>query len=129
MLRLIKILNSNNQFETVRLEYNYGANLGPGSALSCTIDGFNSAANTSMPEYVALSVSDIHSSKMDAILVTEDMVFKVEYLGSETPYIGMSVGLATHKYKMDAVTYNSSGKGTIIGVDDSKKLVYVRFHR
>ena len=45
------------------------------------------------------------------------------------PYVGMSVGLATRVSKMDAVTYNTNGKGTVIGISDDAKLVYVRFRK
>lgn len=129
MLRLVKILNSNNQYEVVRLKYNLQINLGPGSALGCTGGIFTTAMNTDMPAFVALGICDTQTDKMDAICVTEDMIFKTEYTGTATPYVGMIVGLSTHKYKLDAVTFNSNGKGIVVGVDDSKKLVYVRFHR
>ena len=130
MLRLVKILNANNQYEVAKLKYNTSATIKPGCALSCSSGVLLSATNTATPDYVALSSNDDQSVKtIDAILVTEDMIFKVEYTGTTTPYVGMPVGLATGKYKMDSVTQNSSGKGVIVELDDDKKLVYVRFRR
>ena len=83
-----------------------------------------------MPDYISLSGNeDAPGDTVDAMFVTEDMVFKVEYTGAAAPYVGMSVGLSTSKYKMDSVTSNTSGKGSILGLDDDKKLVYVRFRK
>ncbi len=130
MFRLVKVLNGNSQCEIVRLKYNESAVIGRGCALSNTSSGLNSPTNTGVPEYISLSGNeDVTSDKIDVIVVTEDMVFKVEYVGSMTPTMGMSVGLATNKYKMDSVTYNSSGKGTVLGIEDDKSFVYVRFRK
>ena len=130
MFRLVKVINGNNQFEAVKLGFADSASFGPGCALICSGGVLSSANGTSLPEYISLSGNDEEGkSKVDAMIVTEDMVFKVEYTGSNTPTQGMSVGLSTYKHKMDAVTYNSSGKGIIVGVDDDKKSVYVRFRK
>ena len=129
MLRLVKVLNGNTQFEVVRLRYNTGVNLGPGSALSSSGGYFTALLNTDTPEFVGLSIIDTTTRKMDAITVTEDMIFKTEYTGTATPYVGMKVGLSTSIYRMDSVTYNANGKGVVVGVDDNTKFVYVRFHR
>ena len=130
MFRLVKVLNSNNQCEVAKLKFNASANITPGCALSCSSGSLTHSANTSMPDYISLSSNNDPSIKtIDAMFVTEDMVFKVEYVGNTEPYVGMGVGLATKKNKTDSVTYNSSGKGVILGVDDDKKLVYVRFRK
>ena len=129
MLRLVKVLNGNTQCDVVRLKYNLGVNLGPGSAMSSSGGYFTALLNTDTPEFVALSTTEIPFQRMDAITVTEDMIFKVEYTGTATPYVGMKVGLSSGLYKMDSVTYNANGKGIVVGVDDNPGLVYVRFHR
>ena len=130
MFRLVKVINGNNQFEAVRLGFNASATFGPGCALTCSSGVLGNPTSTSVPEYISLSGNDTEGCKrVDAMLVTEDMIFKVEYTGSSTPLQGMTVGLSTMKYKMDAVTYNSSGKGIIVGIDDDKNYVYVRFRK
>lgn len=130
MFRLVKVLNANNQCAVAKLKYNPNAVFGPGCALSCLTGSLSSPTNTAMPDYISLTGNeDISSDTVDAMFVTEDMVFKVEYTGSVTPYVGMSVGLSTGKYKMDSVTSNSSGKGAILALEDDKKLVYVRFRK
>ena len=130
MFRLVKVLNSNTQCSIARIKYNPSIAFGPGCPLSCLSGTLSTPANTSMPDYISLYGNEgIDSDSVDAMFVNEDMVFKVEYTGSSAPYVGMSVGLATGKYKMDSVTSNSSGKGTILAVEDDKKLVYVRFRK
>ena len=130
MFRLVKVLNANNQCTVAKLKFNSNAIIGPGCALSCSSGLLLSAVNTTMPDYISLTSNEDPSCKtVDAMFVTEDMVFKVEYTGSTTPYTGMSVGLSTNKYKMDSVTNNTSGKGTILEVEDDKKFVYVRFRK
>lgn len=129
MLRLVKVLNGNNQCEVIRLRCN-SYNVGRGCALVCSGGAFTNPSPTSMPEYVSLSsIDDSHDGKIDAMIVTEDMVFKAEFTGSANPMIGMAVGLANLDSKMDAVSYNTSGKGHIVGIGDDKKTVYVRFRK
>ena len=130
MFRLVKVLNANNQCSVARLKYNPNAVFGPGCALSCLSGTLSSTTNTAMPDYISLSGNeDAPGDTVDAMFVTEDMVFKVEYTGAAAPYVGMSVGLSTGKYKMDSVTSNTNGKGSILGLEDDKKLVYVRFRK
>ena len=130
MFRLVKVLNSNNQCEVSRLKFASSANFGPGCALTCSTGSLSSAATSMMPDYISLTgVNDAENDTVDAMFVTEDMVFKVEYTGSTAPYPGMAVGLSTGKYKMDSVTSNANGKGIILSVDDDQRLVYVRFRR
>ena len=131
MFRLVKVLNGNNQCDVIKLNFAQSTVIDMGCALICSSGNATSATSaTSIPEFISLSSNkDASCKKIDAIVVTTDMVFKVEYTGSISPTIGMSVGLSTLKSKMDAVTYNSSGKGTIIGMEDDKKLVYVRFQK
>lgn len=131
MFRLVKVLNGNNQCDVTKLKFAQNTVIEKGCALTCNAGNAVTATSaTSIPEFISLTGNtDTPCKKIDAIIVTTDMVFKVEYTGSMTPNMGMSVGLSTLNSKMDAVTYNSNGKGTIIGLDDDKKLVYVRFHK
>lgn len=130
MFRLVKVLNGNNQCEVQRIPNGSSITVSPGNALICS--GGNAAVPgaTVAPEYISMANSiNPKSNKIDAMLVTEDMVFKVELTGTIAPTIGMSVGLSTHKSQMDAVTFNTNGKGTVIDVDDDGKTVYVRFRK
>ena len=130
MFRLVKVLNAHNQAEVKLVNRNSRISITPGCALTCT-NGIASTPSTSdSPEYIALA-NNYYSNpnKVGGMLVTENMVFKVEYIGNVTPIIGMSVGLASGGDTVDSVTYNSSGKGTIIGLDDDKRFVYVRFRK
>ena len=132
MFRLVKVLNSNNQCETVRLNSNASLQIGKGCCLTYTNGALAFPTAAQAPDYIALIGSDeIEDTvgRIDVMIVTENMVFKTEYSGSVTPFVGMPVGLATVQNKMDAVTYNSGGKGTVIGVEDDKKSVYVRFNK
>lgn len=130
MFRLVKVLNGNNQCEISKLDYTTSSVIGPGCALTCTNGIAGLASSTAMPDYISLTGNiDEARKKIDAMLVTEDMIFKVEYTGSTVPLIGMSVGISTGKTKMDSVTYNSSGKGRIVEIEDDKKMVYVKFRK
>jgi len=130
VFRLVKVLNANNQCTVAKLKYNPSLVIGPGCALSCLSGTLSSAANTSMPDYISLEGNDDKTcDSINAMFVTEDMVFKVEYTGTTVPYVGMAVSLSTGKYKMDSVTNNSSGKGVILALEDDKKLVHVRFRK
>ena len=130
MFRLVKVLHGNNQYEAQRLPFGASVNIAPGCALSCQGGTLAVPTATAMPDYIAISSSNRSTNKkIDAMLVTEDMVFKVEITGTVTPTLGMSVGLSTKEYKMDAVTYNANGKGTVIGIDSATGLVYVKFRK
>ncbi len=130
MFRLVKVLNGNNQCEISKLNYSESLVIAPGCALTCTNGIATLASGTAMPDYISLTGNiDEARKQIDAMLVTEDMIFKVEYTGTTTPQIGMSVGLATGKTKMDSVTYNSSGKGRIVQIEDDQKMVYVKFRK
>ena len=130
MFRLVKVLNGNNQCEISKLDYEASAVIAPGCALTCTNGAASLASSTAMPDYISLTGNiDEARHKIDAMLVTEDMIFKVEYNGNTTPLIGMPVGLSTTKNKMDSVTYNSSGKGKIVEIEDDQKMVYVKFRK
>ena len=129
MFRLVKVLNGNNQHETHKIGYSDGIDITPGCALVCTGGKASFPTATAMPDYIALSPSGGSAiNKIDAMLVTEDMVFLVELTGTLSPTIGTSVGLSTKTSKMDSVSYNSNGKGTIVGIGDHG-MVYVRFHK
>ena len=130
MFRLVKVINSNTQCETHFLSFDPSTEIGAGCAVSAASGFAESPTATSSPDYVSLSSTDIaDTNKIPAILVTEDMIFRVEYTGSIAAVMGMNVGLATKENKMDSVTYNNSGKGTIVGLDDDKRFVYVRFRK
>lgn len=131
MFRLIKSLKGNNQCETTKLYANGSLTVVYGSAVGCGSSGITSPSATVSPDFIVIdTVSAGEQKKVDAIIVSEDMVFKVEYTGTANPYIGMPVGLASYKGTMDAVSYNSNGKGTIIAIeDDDRRYVHVRFRK
>ena len=130
MFRLVKILNNNTAAEILLIPKKPDASYVRGEALVCQNGTAATPSATSVPEYIFVSVNHNHrSDKINVQAVTEDSIFKVEYTGTITPYIGMSVGLSTKILRMDAVTYNTSGKGTVVGVDDDKSFVYVRFRK
>lgn len=130
LFRLVKVINGNIQYEVVRLNYVSSSPIGVGCALSCSNGNTSNASATVMPDYISMTDSESISDRwINGMLVNEDMIFKVEFTGTAAPAIGMSVGLATDKYKMDAVAYNSSGKGKIIDIDDGGKYVYVKFRK
>ena len=130
MFRLVKVINGNNQYETVQLKLNSSATFGKGCALTSNSGNASTPSATASPEYISITgIKESVNGKIQAMVVTEDMVFKVELTGTSTPYIGMLVGLSTHKDKMDAVSYNSNGKGVVLAIEDNKKFVYVRFRK
>lgn len=130
MFRLVKVLNSNTQCETQLIKCNSSHIVGRGCALTLTSGVASPPAATSAPEFISLaSNAELEDTKVPAMIVTEDMVFKVEYNGNVTPTVGMTVGLGTIEYKMDSVTYSSNGKGTVIGIDEDKRFVYVKFRK
>ena len=130
MFRLIKSLNGNNKYEVAKLRSSGSLEVVYGSALTCSGSGITSPSATASPDFIALSaVESGKKTELDGIVVSEDMVFKVEYTGASTPYVGMFVGLSSYKGSMDAVSYNSSGKGIILAIDDDPKIVYVRFRK
>jgi hypothetical protein len=129
MFRLAKVLNSNYQYELIKLKNQNLIPIAHGCALTCTDGILAGASATSMPEYIAFRGDEEEGSAVSAMIVTENMVFKAEYKGDTAPYVGMTVGLAKIDCEMDAVCQNDNGKGTVIGIDDEKKLVYVRFRK
>ena len=130
MFRLVKIINNNTTAETQLVPKKPNAFYTRGEALISMNGVATMPTATSSPDYIFISMNYNHNyDKINVQLVTEDSVFKVEYTGNVTPYKGMSVGLATHTLNMDAVTYNTSGKGTIMDIDDDKRFVYVRFRK
>ena len=130
MFRLVKVLNGNNQCEITKLKFSSSAVIRRGCALTCSSGLALPVTSNVMPDYIALdSNMNKELKSVDAIYVTEDMIFKVEYAGNTEPYLNMAVGITTLNYKMDSVTPNSNGKGVVVGIDDDKKFVYVRFHR
>lgn len=130
MFRFVKALNGNAQADVHLLKCGSNTFYVLGEALVCTGGTATSPSATTAPDYIALTRNyTTHHKKLDAIVVTENSVFKVEYTGNMTPYVGMPVGLATYMSKIDAVTYNTNGKGTVLGVSDDGKYVYVRFRK
>ena len=129
MFRLTKVLNGNTQGEIRYVNASRSAIFTKGEALITNNGNLTSPSAISMPEYIYLTRNPrMRPEKVDLLLVTENSVFKVEYTGNVKPYIGMPVGLSTHKTRMDGVTHNSNGKGTVLSVDDNGKFVFVRFH-
>ena len=129
MFRFIKVLNGNAQADVHLLKCNSNTFV-LGEALVCTGGLATSPSANAAPDYISLTRNYLtHHQKLDAIVVTENSVFKVEYTGTVTPYVGMPVGLSTYNSKMDAVTYNTNGKGIVLKVSDDAKFVYVRFRK
>lgn len=131
MFRLIRSLKGNHQCEIVKLNANGSLAVVYGSAVNGTSSGVAAPTATASPDFIVLdTVASGEQKKIDAIIVSEDMVFKVEYTGATPPYVGMSVGLSSLRGTMDAVTYNNSGKGTVIAVEEEdRKYVHVRFRK
>jgi hypothetical protein len=130
MFRLVKVINGNIQYENHKITAGTSNTIAPGCALTCQNGTLATPTATSMPDFIAISSNHGDASKkIDVMMVTEDMVFKVEFTGTVTPTLGMSVGLSTKINKMDAVTYNANGKGTVIGIDNMTDLVYVKFRK
>ena len=128
MFRLVKVLNGNTQHETLRMHADTTLDAKRGCALTSTNGKLTSPSSTSYPDFVALTGTDDAHGKLDVMMVTEDMVFLIELTGSTVPYVGMRVGLSNKFSKMDAVTYNSNGKGTVIDVGEAG-LVYLKFNK
>ena len=129
MFRLVKVLNGNNQCDVYKIKASPSANIKPGYALICANGMVTNATATICPEYIALGNDINDTERVNAMVITEDMIFKVEYTGATAPLVGMTVGMSNYTGKMDAVTYNTSGKGKIIAIDDNGSLVYVRFRK
>ncbi|MBQ7343253.1 MAG: hypothetical protein IJW53_00645 [Clostridia bacterium] len=129
MFRLVKVLNGNNQCEVYKIKPSPSANISPGCALIIASGMVTNSTATMCPEYIALGEEDNALGRVNVMVVTEDMVFKVEFTGTTSPLVGMTVGLSNYTGKMDGVTYNTSGKGRIVAVDDTGKYVYVRFRK
>ena len=130
MLRLAKTLNSNFQYEVIKLKNPELTPFAHGCALVCKDGIAYPATETAIPEYVAIvGEEEEPCTTVNAMLVTEGMVFKTEYVGDTDPYVGMCVGLANNTCEMDAVTHNENGKGTVLAIDNVNKLVYVKFRK
>lgn len=133
MFRLVKNIDNSTTFpEVIRMEASrlaYSYTLG-GTAILKN-GNLETPAPSDFPDLVFAASSDrFHRSNIaDAFYVTEGMVFKVEYIGTSSPRVGLTVGLAKFLNGMDAVSYNSSGKGLIIAIDENPQYVYVKFHR
>lgn len=130
MFRLVKVLNSDTKAEVQLIPKKKNSSFSRGEALIC-LNGYASSPNsTAFPEYIYLSQNNVaNPRKLEVMAITEDSVFKADYSGTVTPYLGMPVGLSTKISGMDAVSYSSNGKGIIIGIDTDKDLVYVRFRK
>ena len=130
MFRLVKVLNGNTQGEVRLVDSPKNALYLRGEAVISSSGSIATPTSISVPDYIYLSCNTTsHPDKVYVMLVTENSVFKVEYVGAIKPYVGMPVGLATHTYRMDAVTYNSNGKGTVLDVDETGEFVFVRFRK
>ena len=130
MFRLVKVLNGYTQGDVKLLKHNKPYGIPCGVAVIYTNQTVSTPSASAKPEYVTLATSyRLKSPRVNAILVTENMIFKVEFIGNSAPAVGMSVGLASSGMEMDSVSYNSNGKGTIIGIERETGLVYVRFSK
>lgn len=130
MFRLVKRLNGNTHCENVKLRVGTPFDIRFGDALSCVNGVIAPPAVSSSPDYISmLDLQKASSSYIDCMVVTEDMVFLVEYQGATPPVMGMTVAIANSGNKRDRVSFNANGKGTIIGISDNKELVYVVFRK
>lgn len=129
MFRLVRVLNGNTQADIHILPNNNYLFL-QGEAVTVKDGKLISTTSSVAPDYMILSYKS-HSrfKKVNAQIVNENSVFKVEYVGAIEPYLGMPVGISTFMVRSDAVTYNANGKGTVIGIDDDKRKVYVKFRK
>lgn len=133
MYRLVKNIDKSNMFpEFINEKMNTSTyNYSQGSAAVLKSGSLRLANSSEFPEFILTSSSHtfFKNGKADAFYITEDMIFKVEYVGNAVPKIGMPVGIAKYNSEADAVTSNSSGKGVIVALDDNPLYVYVKFHR
>lgn len=130
MFRLVKVLNNDTKAEVQLIPAKEGIAYIKGEALSLSNGKATSTTATAVPEYIYLSRNYTSNvNKLEVMVVTEDSIFKVEYTGTLTPYLGMPVCLSTKIVRMDAVSYSTSGKGTIVGIDEEPGMVYVRFRK
>ena len=128
MFRLVKILNnSNTSAEAVSLKRKITSVVGFSSAVTCTNGVLTTAGEEDFPNYIVIDKCDSANYQCICMPVTDDMVFKVEYIDTIPPVIGLRVGLTSLKNPMDAVEFNTYGKGVILGADDDPKFVYIRF--
>ena len=128
MFRLAKTLNSDSINENV-VELNVKINGSPslGSAMTCTNNILSCASSDAAPDYI-LKATPEGKTTYYCSMVTGDMIFRVEYSSAMAPKIGMKVGITDKNGSSDAVSYNASGKGIIVGVIN-KNMVYVRFQK
>lgn len=130
MFKLAKTLGSDLRYEVVTLKNENAITYTPGCVLICTEGSVASAEETSAPEYIAFAPADPEdTSTVTAMIVTDGMIFKTEYVGNTSPYVGMTVGLAKKNSEMDSVCHNENGAGTVTGVDENQGYVYVKFHK
>ena len=128
MFRLAKILDSSNVTENaVELRIKTNGSIVPGSAVSCSNNVLYNTAADSAPDYILARYSNTNDAKI-CYTVTNDMIFKVEFNAVVSPKLGMKVGLSKSMSDADCVTYNSNGKGIIVGIEN-QNMVYVRFQK
>ena len=126
MFRLVQVLNGNTQAD-IHLLPNNNYIFMPGEAVNVKDGKLISTTSSVAPDYMILSYARF--KKVNVQIVNANSVFKVEYVGTIEPYLGMPVGISTFMVRSDAVTYNANGKGTVIGIDDDKRKVYVKFRK
>lgn len=130
MFRLVKIIGSSNTYEeTVRLPNNNKTDFTPGSALVCSNGTLVHASSDSFPDYIFTKHHTKDKSIATCYQVSDDMIFKVEYVSAIAPKIGMKIGISNSKGSANSVTYNSSGKGMVTELGKTKNTVYVKFQR
>ena len=128
MFRFVKTLSGGNVHENINeLDVKISGSIIQGSAVSCANNVLTNTSADGIPDYIFQRYSMSKGLKI-CQTITNDMIFRVEYTSSTTPKIGMRVGLSNHLGVADAVAYNSSGKGLIIGIENPN-MVYVRFQK
>jgi len=113
----------------VRLPNRNNVTFAPGSAITCSNGALSCCAADVFPDYIFLKYATKNGSDVYCYPVTDNMVFKTEYISSIPPKLGMAVGMSTSNGKSDRVTFNSNGKGIILEINSSEGIVYVKFRK
>ena len=130
MFRLVKNNYAGNNAPRYEKFSSVGCSFVPKAGAAVDRNGNSLLMATYFPRYIV--AKDYPPTGQDSYLcyeVTEDMVFKVNFIGEGTPAVGKQVGLARAGALMDSVTLNDEGCGRIVGLDENPNYVYVKFDR
>ena len=130
MFRLVKQNYAGNNAPRYEKFSSVGCGFIPKAGAAVDRNGNTLIMATYFPRYIVAKDYTLNSS--DTYLcyeVTDDMVFKVNFIGEGTPALGKMVGVATSGTLIDAVKLNEEGCGRIVGLDENPDYVYVKFDR